>query len=84
MANTEQAAERAARQAADSVLFAIDAAGESINGLAATTGIPYSTLRRNLKAKPERLTLGDLLLIAEALGVSPATFTPDAFAAEVA
>lgn len=54
-------------------------AGHSINGLADRTSIPYTTLRRKLRA-PELLTMGDLLLIAEALGVSPASLLPAQFA----
>lgn len=56
--------------------------GASINGLAAATGIPFSTLRRKLAA-PEQFTMADLLVIAEALGVAPSALLPREFTAEV-
>lgn len=45
-------------------------AGLSQNALAARAGIPLSTFRRRLK-RPEDFTLGEVLSLAEALGVTP-------------
>lgn len=55
-------------------------AGQSINSLADTSAIPYSTLRRKLR-DPEALTMGDVLRIADVLGVNPATLLPTRAAA---
>lgn len=58
---------------------AILSSGRTKRSLSDETGIPYPTLNRKLAAKTE-FSFRELLLIAEALGVSPATFTPPAFA----
>lgn len=47
----------------------------SINGLSETTRIPFATLRRKLH-DPESFTVGNLLRIADALGVEPAALIP--------
>lgn len=47
---------------------AIDAAGQSVLSLSESTGIPRVTLGRKLK-RPEQLTVAELDLIAEALGI---------------
>lgn len=57
---------------------AILSSGRTKRSLSDETGIPYPTLNRKLAAKTE-FSFRELLLIAEALGVSPATFTPPAF-----
>ena len=41
------------------------------------TGIPYSTLNRKLAGKSD-FTFAELILLADAIGVSPADFTPPA------
>ena len=55
----------------------------SLNSLALTTRIPYTTLHRRLH-EPATLTMGDLLRISAALEVSPAQLLPSGFNAEVA
>lgn len=77
MANTPPAA----RQVGEAVEAALVTAGQSINGLADATGIPFSTLRRKIKARAD-FTLGEVLLIAEALGVHPGALLPADFTAE--
>jgi len=53
-------------------------AGRTKRWLSDETGIPYPTLNRKVAAKTE-FTFTELFKIAEALGVSPAEFTPIAF-----
>lgn len=60
----------------------MQAGGFSLNGLASTAGIPYSTLRRKLVSDPRSLTMRELLGIAEALKVSPETLVRGMTAAE--
>ncbi|QIK82436.1 helix-turn-helix transcriptional regulator [Sanguibacter sp. HDW7] len=64
---------------ARAVREAIADTGRSKVSISDETGIPYATLNRKLAAKGE-FSFRELLLIAEALGVSPSTFTPPAFA----
>lgn len=54
---------------------AMDTARVSINSLADQTGIPYSTLRRKITGHSD-LTLAEVLVIAEALGLHPADLIP--------
>lgn len=68
---------------ATAVQDAILASGRTKRSLSDETGIPYPTLNRKLAGKTE-FSFRELLLIAEVLGVSPATFTPPAFSREVA
>lgn len=53
-------------------------AGRSKTSLSDETGIPYPTLNRKVAGKTE-FSFTELLLIAEALGVSPSAFTPPQF-----
>lgn len=64
---------------AAAVQRAIDASGKTKVAISEATGIPYPTLNRKLAAKTD-FGFRDLLALAECLGVSPATFTPPAFA----
>ena len=63
---------------ADMVQAAISDAGRSKRSLSDETGIPYPTLNRKLAKKAE-FKFSELLLIAEALGVAPWSFTPSVF-----
>lgn len=63
---------------AAAVRAAIADAGRSKTSLSDETGIPYPTLNRKCAAKSD-FSFADLLLIAEALGVSPSLFTPPQF-----
>lgn len=76
MAKTSDVTERVAA----TVTTEMDRVGASINGLADATGIPFSTLRRKLAGHGD-FTLGDLLAIAETLGVTPADLLPEPFRA---
>ncbi|MGV4377972.1 helix-turn-helix domain-containing protein [Trueperella pyogenes] len=53
-------------------------AGRSLKSVSDETGIPYATLFRKTKGKTE-FQFSELFKIAEALGISPATFTPPVF-----
>lgn len=64
---------------ARAVQDAILASGRSKTSLSDETGIPYPTLNRKVGGKTE-FNFRELLLLADALGVSPATFTPPPFA----
>lgn len=66
---------------AQAVREAIRSDGRTKLSLSEETGIPYPTLNRKLAAKTE-FRFSELLAIAEALGVSPALFTPPAFIPE--
>jgi len=68
---------RAAEWTAEAIKSALETTGVKKTHIAEVTGIPYSTLNRKLAGKAD-FTLGDILAIAEALGVSPATLTPPA------
>ncbi|WP_424937556.1 MULTISPECIES: helix-turn-helix domain-containing protein [Bacteria] len=57
---------------------AIVDAGRSKTSVSDETGIPYPTLNRKVAGKTE-FSFTELLLIAEALGVSPSQFTPPPF-----
>lgn len=61
------------------VLAALKNADRTKVWLSDRTGIPYPTLNRKIAGKSE-FHFSELFLVAEALGVSPASFTPDAFA----
>lgn len=63
---------------AEAVRSAIDDSGRSKRSISDETGIPYPTLNRKLAAKTE-FRFSELLALAEALGVSPARFTPPIF-----
>ena len=78
MSKTELMAETA-----ELVNAAIEKSGRYKTELSEETGIPYATLNRKLAGKGE-FRLSELLLLAEALEVHPSTFTPHAFAKEVA
>lgn len=69
---------RAIQWTAEAVDAAVKQTGRTKTWLSEQTGIPYSTLNRKLAAKAD-FSFSELLLIAEALGVSPAAFTPPAF-----
>lgn len=66
------------RTSGEAVTDALGSAGMSINALADATGIPFSTLRRKVRDQAD-FTLGDLLLIAEALDTTPAALLPESF-----
>lgn len=68
---------------ARAVREAIADAGRSKTSLSDETGIPYPTLNRKVAGKSE-FSFTELLLIAEALGVSPSAFTPPQFRAGLA
>ena len=70
---------QAIRWTAEAIENAIKSTGRTKLWLSEDTGIPYSTLNRKLAGKGD-FTFSELLLIAESLGVSPATFTPPEFA----
>lgn len=63
---------------AQAVREAIADAGRSKTSLSDETGIPYPTLNRKVAGKTE-FSFTELLLIAEALAVSPSAFTPPPF-----
>lgn len=65
------------------VQVAIADAGRSKTSLSDETGIPYPTLNRKVAGKTE-FSFTELILIAEALGVSPSTFTPPQFQRQAA
>lgn len=67
------------KETAKAVQEALQDANRSKKSLSDETGIPYPTLNRKMAAQTE-FRFSELLAIAEALGVSPATFTPRAFA----
>jgi DNA-binding Xre family transcriptional regulator len=54
--------------AAGRVLRVLEDEGRKFSWLADASGISRSTLRFQLKVKPERLTVSNLLRIADALG----------------
>jgi DNA-binding Xre family transcriptional regulator len=57
--------------AASRILRVLEDEGRKFTWLADASGIPRSTLRFQLKTKPERLTVRNLLSIADALGRKP-------------
>lgn len=63
---------------ARAVREAIADAGRSKTSVCDETGIAYPTLNRKVAGKTE-FSFSELLLIAEALGVSPSEFTPPPF-----
>ena len=63
---------------ATAVKDAIADAGRSLKSVADETGIPYATFFRKTRGHTE-FQFSELLKIAEALGVSPAAFTPPVF-----
>lgn len=67
-----------AQEVADKVAAAILRAGASKSSVASSAGIPSTTFGRKINGHVE-FTFGELLRIAEALGVSPSTLTPSAF-----
>jgi lambda repressor-like predicted transcriptional regulator len=69
---------QATEWSAQAVREAIKEDGRTKLSLSEETGIPYPTLNRKLAAKTE-FRFSELLSIAEALGVSPARFTPPVF-----
>lgn len=72
-----------AEQCAAAVQSAISASGKTKLSISEHTGIPYATLNRKLAGKSE-FTFAELFLLAEDLGVNPATFTPSPFREAVA
>lgn len=73
---------RVTSEAADAVAWTARAITDAIDSSRLTklsiseeTGIPYSTLNRKLAGKSD-FTFAELILIADAVGVSPADFTP--------
>ena len=72
---------QATEWSAEAVREAIKSDGRTKLSLSEETGIPYPTLNRKLAAKTE-FRFSELLAIAEALGVSPAKFTPPMFVPE--
>ena len=67
-----------AESVAKLVREAISESGRTKMSLSDKTGIPYPTLNRKLAGKTE-FSFSELLELAEALGVSPAAFTPPQF-----
>ena len=67
------------RETAKAVQSALKDANRSKKSLSDETGIPYPTLNRKMAAQTE-FRFSELLAISEALGVSPAAFTPTVFA----
>lgn len=63
---------------ARAVRDAIADSSRSKTSLSDETGIPYPTLNRKTAGKSE-FSFTELLLIADALGVSPCIFTPPQF-----
>lgn len=63
---------------AKAVRDAVADAGRSKTSLSDETGIPYPTLNRKMAGKSE-WSFSELLLVADALGVSPSAFTPPQF-----
>lgn len=55
---------------AERILALLEAAGMSVNQLAARAGIPRATLDRHLKSTPRLLALGEIEDIADALDVT--------------
>lgn len=56
------------RDASGVILDTLESRGSSIKWLHRATGIPYKTLLRELKQRPETLSLFHVLLILDALG----------------
>lgn len=48
--------------------------GHSLRWLSEQSGIPYSTLKRNIEISPEKFNVGQLLALAIALDLEPGTF----------
>ncbi|MGC0144424.1 helix-turn-helix domain-containing protein [Pseudactinotalea sp. Z1732] len=69
---------RMAGEVARNVSQAIVTQGQTKQRIAEVTGIPYSTLSRKLLGRSE-FTFTEIALVADALGVSPASLIPDAF-----
>lgn len=67
-----------AQETADKVAATILRTGRSKASVAADAGIPQTTFGRKINGHVE-FTFSELLRIANALGVSPSTFTPTAF-----
>lgn len=59
------------------LLARIKAAGLTINGLAKTTDIPRTTLRRQL-SHPETMKCDNFFFVAKALGTLPSTIAVEA------
>ncbi|MFJ2502583.1 helix-turn-helix domain-containing protein [Microbacterium sp. NPDC087592] len=67
-----------ASEVGSAVDAAIKTAGRTKVSVSDESGIPYPTLNRKVAGKSE-FSFTELLLIAECLEVSPATFVPSAF-----
>lgn len=57
--------------AATRILRVLEDEGRKFTWLAEASGVARSTLRFQLKTKPERLTVANMLRIADALGRTP-------------
>lgn len=64
-----------AREIGQAVGEALHCGGLTKTWLSDETGIPYPTLNRKIAGKSE-FHFSELLLVSEALGVSPVIFTP--------
>ncbi|WAC68868.1 helix-turn-helix domain-containing protein [Microbacterium sp. SL75] len=71
-----------AKLTADKVAASILRAGRSKASVASAAGIPTSTFGRKIDGHVE-FTLGELLRIARAVGVSPSEYVPAEFSASV-
>ena len=67
-----------AQELADKVAACILRSGKSKTSVARAAGIPNTTFVRKINGHVE-FTFGELLRIAEVLGVAPSTFVPVAF-----
>lgn len=72
-----------AQEVADKVAAGILRSGRSKSSVAAEVGIPSTTFGRKINGHVE-FSLSELLRIADALGVAPASFVPAAFSPRVA
>lgn len=67
-----------AQELADKVAACILRSGRTKASVATAAGIPHTTFNRKINGYTE-FTFGELLRIAAALDVPPATFTPSSF-----
>lgn len=72
-----------AQELADKVAASILRSGRKKTAVAAAAGIPQTTFNRKINGHTE-FTFGELLRIANVIGVPPSTFTPQAFLSAVA
>jgi plasmid maintenance system antidote protein VapI len=60
---------------ARNILDLIDERGQTMNGLAVAIGVPHSTLNRQVKHRPDLLTLSTVLRVAATFDVPVSALT---------